>query len=381
MTPTRTSPQPTVPSGARRLCRGLLGIPLALAVTATGVLGATAAADQTPVVSSSDSAALSSQVLTAGGGKVTAAPSRTGTGGAAMRFPAFAPAASGPRAVVEARSAGTVDVLDPGTADFTFGADILLDEQSHQHGTSDNGNNVLQRGLFDSTTQYKIQIDSGKASCRVKGASGAVMVVSKATIVPGEWFGLACSRIGATVSLAVTSWDGATARTQVVSEGGATGDLTPSDRSIPLAIGAKVHDAGTFTDSPDQFNGVIDNPYLRVGDRLITVAMPAEPVARIATTSHLSVSDPTADLRSRVRFTGTVAPGGASAGSTVVFKLKKKSGVKKKLGRQTLSATGSFRFDDVKVKKGRYRVVFPRQGALLKSTATLVYRRGAFRTP
>ncbi len=344
-------------------------------------------------------------VVASGGGRVTEAPSRTGSGGPAMRFPAFDPSARGPRAAVVTRSATARDVLDPGTDDFSFGATVQLDAANEQAGSSDNGNNVLQRGLFGARSQYKIQIDERRPSCRVKGPLGAVLVTSKTTVTPGRWYGLACSRSGDTITLTVTRWtaDG-TPRIDVATATRPTGDLRPTVASLPLSVGAKVEDNGALTTSPDQFNGVIDDPFVRIGDSVVGVALPtatpADPPpatppppeapappapapARIATTTHLTVNKPAARKKALVRLKGTVSPVGATHGATVRLRVVKhrKDGTKRIVVRETdkLSATGRFRFRDVRVRaRTNYKVVFPRQGILLASKDKLVYRKGQF---
>ena len=76
-----------------------------------------------------------------------------------------------PAAVLVATDEGS-GALDPGAEAFTFGATFQLDEKS-SGSEADNGDNLVQRGTFDSPGQLKIQLDHDVPSCRVKGGRRA----------------------------------------------------------------------------------------------------------------------------------------------------------------------------------------------------------------
>lgn len=203
------------------------------------------------------------------GGAVVPAPDRAGSADAALRLPAFDGEAPAPRAAVRVLPAGAAgDPLDPGTQDFAFGADVLLDATSESGvtGSVDDGDNVVQRGLFDDVTQYKLQVDRRRPSCRIKGRDGAVMASSRVELEPGTWYRLLCSRAGAQVAVSVTSWgpDGVPVETVDVATG-PTGSMTPEARTVPLSAGGKLLATGAVAASTDQLNGVIDQVVLRVG--------------------------------------------------------------------------------------------------------------------
>jgi hypothetical protein len=69
-------------------------------------------------------------------------------------------------------SCGVGRPAQPGSRDFEFGAGFSLDTKS-TGDHADNGDNLIQRGLFGDKAQYKIQVDKGKVSCRIKGSGGA----------------------------------------------------------------------------------------------------------------------------------------------------------------------------------------------------------------
>ena len=93
------------------------------------------------------------------------------------------------------RSRGLDDLLSPGGRDFAFGADVALDDVTT--GTApDNGDNLVQRGLYQSSSQYKIQVDDGRVSCRVAGVSGEIVVYAPGRLHPGDWYRIRCQRDG-----------------------------------------------------------------------------------------------------------------------------------------------------------------------------------------
>ena len=116
------------------------------------------------------------------GGRSSHAIGATGSIAADFRRTTGRRAAPGPCSRSPTRDA---DRLEPGTARFTFGADVKLDAVN-DGGDYDNGNNVVQRGRFNDTTQFKLQIDAGKASCRVAGAKGAVRTISSLPSPPAR---------------------------------------------------------------------------------------------------------------------------------------------------------------------------------------------------
>jgi hypothetical protein len=216
----------------------------------------------------SGSARLQIRVAKAYGGVLTRGRSRTGGANRALRTPRHDAAATAPRAVIKVVDSRGPDNLDPGAANFTFGADVLLDRVSQDvsEGSYDNGDNVVQRGLFGAVSQYKIQLDHEQATCRVHGSAGTVVVTSRRQIVPGTWYRVRCARTGTAVSIAVTSWraDGEPLTTSDTASG-ATGSLRPEAQSVPLTVGGKLTSSGEFVSSTDQLNGRVDNVVVRIG--------------------------------------------------------------------------------------------------------------------
>lgn len=180
--------------------------------------------------------------------------------GSALRFPAYAeedPGLAALRVVAGAED----DPLSPGTADFRIGVDFRLNAVS-QGSAVDNGNNLVQRGLYDDVAQYKLQVDGRRVSCRVKGASGTVEV-SGARVATGRWFRVACTRRERAVTLRLVRLD--TGRVRQWRASGRTGDVSAEEATVPLSVGAKLYADGSLVDSDsDQFNGRLDNAFLNV---------------------------------------------------------------------------------------------------------------------
>ena len=179
--------------------------------------------------------------------------------GAALRFPAYSGTQKGSFAALRVEPE---EWLSPGTSEFTFGADVRLDGDS-SGSEIDNGDNVLQRGLFADSAQFKIQVDKHRASCVVRGTDGSVVVKSKLALDPAKWYRLSCHRLDNAVTLTVADLKAGTAPA-AVSKTGPIGSLDLIG-SEPLAIGAKIGEDGELVkSSTDQFNGRMDNiSYLR----------------------------------------------------------------------------------------------------------------------
>lgn len=212
----------------------------------------------TQTVANAGTGNVQTEVRSTGQATVTVVPGPAG--GKAVRFPAYTGAATAPAAVLVAQDAGD-GALDPGAGRFSFGASFELDQQS-SGSPADNGDNLVQRGTFDSPAQFKIQLDHDVPSCRIKGTSGEVMVKAPGPIDPGSWYAVSCERNGSDVALTVKAYDGG-AGTGTWHANGPTG--TVSLDGLPLTIGGKTGPDGTPVASPDQFNGAVDNVFLRHG--------------------------------------------------------------------------------------------------------------------
>jgi hypothetical protein len=194
-----------------------------------------------------------------------------GTGNLAVAAPThISTSTATPRsAVIRVANADTTDRLDPGTGNFSFGADFILNTASATAASKDNGDNLIQRGLASSAGQYKIQIDGGKPSCvlRQQTPIKVTQITAKATqvIERGIWYRAVCGRTTSggvtTVTLTVTRLSNGT-RVPVQAGTGSALDLS-IDTRVPLSIGGKLTETGTLVlSSTDQFNGRIDNAFL-----------------------------------------------------------------------------------------------------------------------
>lgn len=212
------------------------------------------------------------------GGQALVASGRVGNG-RAIDLPAHDGASTGPRAVVKVIDNDVTDgdALSPGTGTFTFGADFNLDATSSST-SYDNGNNLIQRGLYGSGDQYKIQVDitatGPKPSCGLQTVSATetlnAAVTSSVIVETGRWYRVRCTRQDTTLKIVVTPYNAdGTPQTAVTTTKSNIPvlDLTwpVTAPVVPMSIGGKLHPNSTIASESDQFNGLIDNAILRIG--------------------------------------------------------------------------------------------------------------------
>ena len=204
------------------------------------------------------------EVMSINGGEVIGAPGVTGNGSAGQ-FPSHSIGPDSPRAVIKISNPVNLGLLNPGARDFWFGADINLDAENATSDSNDDGNNVIQRGLFNETSQFKIEVDNLRPACRIKGSLDDVRLQGEA-ITPGDTYRIRCERIGTDVRLLVWPVNNNGSLAAPVTDIARTVEVGPLsfERGIPMAIGGKLNNNGTVNPSTDQFNGTIDNAILRI---------------------------------------------------------------------------------------------------------------------
>ena len=204
-------------------------------------------------------------------GVVSRVPGREG--GIALRLPAYVGDAvpdgrpTQPLAAVAVRpvSLAPPHPLDPGEQPFTLGASFQLDALAG--GTLlDAGNNLVQRGAFADASQYKLQLDERQPSCRVAGPDGEVLVQADRKVLAGYWYDVTCARTEDGLELGLTEYrDDGTQVSATWAEAGPTGDLSVLDPSVPMAVGGKLTATGRLLRrDTDQFNGMVDDVFLRI---------------------------------------------------------------------------------------------------------------------
>jgi hypothetical protein len=214
------------------------------------------------------SAVLHISVIADDGGTLVDGPPRVvSADDRAVRTPTHVDDPNAPHAVIQIVDRRGADDLDPGLQPFRYGADFNLDEVSEdaEPGGRDNGDNLLQRGLFYQQAQYKIQLDHGVATCRVKGSLGAVSVSSSVHPVPGTWYRVRCVRDGDQLTIVLTRWQDGLPTSLRESASGSIGVVSPARPTVPLSVGGKLARRGVVDYASDQFNGRIDNVIFRVG--------------------------------------------------------------------------------------------------------------------
>ncbi|MGB3187487.1 MAG: LamG domain-containing protein [Ornithinimicrobium sp.] len=202
-------------------------------------------------------------VVTLGGGYIRTAT--TWDGSRSFDYPRYVNSSTPPRAVLRVRNSGGGDDLAPARADFVFGADFTLDRDS-TGSTVDDGDNLVQRGTFGSASQYKIDVDGGRVSCRIKGSSGAVTIKSSLRAKPGLWYRVRCARSGNDVQVTTTEYRGdGTSRVVRDEARGSTGSLKWVDSRAPMSVGGKLTRRGDIVrSSTDQFNGSVGRVVFRI---------------------------------------------------------------------------------------------------------------------
>ena len=179
-------------------------------------------------------------------------------GGLSLQLPAYGGTTGASYAALRVTPVGS-DWLSPGTAAFRFGADLQLDA-SNEGSALDNGNNALQRGLWDDPMQYKLEVDDNRPNCVFRGTEGRVSVRSRVTLEAEKWYSVECGRSAGTVSISVVA-RGSSAAPAVSTNVGPLGTLK-APAGTPLSVGAKLsRDGQILRGASDQFNGRIDNVF------------------------------------------------------------------------------------------------------------------------
>jgi hypothetical protein len=198
---------------------------------------------------------LDGAIETGGGGSVT---SVVGSRRARfLRFPggscAVAPC---PQAIVRPASGTTLVPDDNGAGTFSFGADIRLAEPPSTVA----GMNVFQYGAAGAgLSQWKLQVDSGRPSCRWSDGTAVVLLPVELALAPGTWYRVRCTRLGP--SLFETRVSDPRNDRPVVPPARqvlAMGPILPA--GSPVIAGKRINAAQSDVDT-DQFHGDLDDIY------------------------------------------------------------------------------------------------------------------------
>jgi hypothetical protein len=170
----------------------------------------------------------------------------------AWQFPTYQADGAYPRAAV-GLSPTDGDAFSPGGSDFSYGSVFRLDAASSGR-SSDNGDNIFQRGRYSEPAMFKLQVDHGYPSCMVKGSTGRASVKSSVKVDPDAWYAATCSRVGSTLTIAVTAYGGDTVTDRA---DGDAGSVTFPD-SLPASIGGKLNSSSlALANGSDQLNGAV----------------------------------------------------------------------------------------------------------------------------
>lgn len=207
------------------------------------------------IVADSSGHGLDGTIETGGGGTVTSVPGPRNT--RFLRFPGgscpvVSPAAPCPQAIVRPPNGAA---LTPGDAMFGFGADIRLTAPPSTVA----GMNVFQLGAAAAgLSQWKVQVDSGRPSCRWSDGTAVVLLIADVTLSLDTWYRVRCTRVGTRFETRVTH--PVTGRPVVapVRQTIAMGPIVPA--GSPVIGGKRINGAQSDVDT-DQFHGDLDNVY------------------------------------------------------------------------------------------------------------------------
>ena len=184
------------------------------------------------------------RLVTGRGGTVRSVVHGSGQG---LQFPAKCSGRKCPHAVLQTPTSA---VLNPGSRPISFGATVRL-----ARSQTSKGQNVVQKGYSKTSSQYKLQVDGvlGNPSCVLVDVKkrGIKVVRSSVSVADGKWHVVECRRVGIAF--------------RVLVDGTVRGLLkVPAKLSVsnnrPLSIGGK----GVYADN-DQFNGAVDDVWVRIG--------------------------------------------------------------------------------------------------------------------
>jgi hypothetical protein len=204
---------------------------------------------------------LHGDILAGTGGTVTSLAEPDGD--RFLRFPGGScTAAPCPQAIIRPASTVTLAPGDAGEGRFVFGADIRLTEPPS--GAA--GQNVFQFGAAGAgISQWKMQVDGGRPSCRWSDGTEFVLLPANVTLAVGTWYRVICVRLSP-VLFQIRVHDPATGR-QLVPPAQQTGPLQDILPSGAVVIGGKRVNAAQNDVDTDQFHGDLDN--IEFGRRLL----------------------------------------------------------------------------------------------------------------
>lgn len=195
-------------------------------------------------------------------------PTKGPEGQPAFSFPPYRGAGRYPNAVIVVRNTTPEDQLSPLDRNFSYGATFRMDEKSLGR-LSDNGNNLVQRGLYSDPVQFKLEADvDQRPGCTVRANGREARIVAVERVEPGTWYHVACQkRPGALTVVLMTfedgSWSPPTGRVDDTD----VGALDFPNPATPVSVGGKVDDDGAVvTSEADQFNGDIADAFLAITD-------------------------------------------------------------------------------------------------------------------
>ncbi|MBR7744438.1 hypothetical protein KC207_14175 [Phycicoccus sp. BSK3Z-2] len=174
-----------------------------------------------------------------------------------------------PLAVLGIRPTGGSDPLAVGERSFRWQADFRQDPDIGDDPAD--GDNLLQRGLYDDRSQWKLSVDKHVVGCYLKTADGRRSGVETRLHDIDSWHRATCERTvtgegTAVLSLTLGVWDGEDFQETFSGEAPENAfGAVEFDPDALVSVGGKLNPDGSLSGSPDQFNGWVDGIALRVG--------------------------------------------------------------------------------------------------------------------
>lgn len=208
----------------------------------------------TGVVADSSGNDLHGTIVTGGGAAITSI--RESDGNSFLRFPAgqcyVVPCR---QAIIQPIAPVSLVPADTGAGRFVFGADIRLTEEPPTAA----GMNVFQFGAAGAgISQWKLQVDTGRPSCRWSDGTEAVLLPAGDAdfrLSVGRWYRVSCVRLSP-VLFRIRVQDPVTGAQ--VAGGQAVGSLNAILPSGVVVIGGKRVRATQTDVDTDQFHGDLD---------------------------------------------------------------------------------------------------------------------------
>lgn len=229
-----------------------------------------------PRVAGTAAASVKVRIVAVNGGSATVQTlTSTTPANRLLRLPTDADVAAGKFFAVAVQNATSTEAMNIGYAPFSWQAEFSKDAVV----AGDDGDNVFQRG-FAGDTQWKLQADSAKVTCRLSSNVGTytTVITPSSSITPGVMYRAKCTRslpatgtcsaVDQGQKLALDLWRFSAPDTWTKVETktvcSAPMNITFGNVLTPVSVAGKVTSALQMASTGDQLSGRVDNIALTV---------------------------------------------------------------------------------------------------------------------